>query len=596
MDSPYGELGEALTTAGTRSGRHSLKPPDRAAGVPDRSHGARHAGPPSRWRGCILRWPAATITAVTAIAGASLWIGPSLVIGPWDVFTLLNGGYRIYEGQSPSTDFSNPIGPLPYGLVAIGMHLEHTPSLRAVTYSQVIFLVIASALAWFISSRRLPAPYAAGFTVFEALLAVAVRPLGYWPWQMSYAMLYNRDGWLLYAPLLLFVFLPGRRTRGSLRLPVDGLLLGLTLALLFYDKITFFLAALAATVLGLAIGTLPRSIRLTGGAVAGFAVIALLTRLVFGLHVTAYVTDLARAAEVQGADQRVQMAMQILKWTSPLVLLTILLAVILFGMARRRAEPYRQVILLLIAMTYVLGSSVVISVGDATERSDLPALVVIPLFIVAYFGARLPRWAGGRTASPRLAQSGTAYKAMLAGLVLLLAGTSLPIAGKEIFGLEQATAYRGYVASPPPSQRLDGAPLNDFVIPAGSTYQTAYRESGMLPKMINNGLHLLRQNIRPGQTVFTLAYTDPFSMTLHLPLSKCGPLWWDLGYDFDALHHATASCAIGDATWVIIPRMVPGQGCCQETVSIMLSMYSHYLSRYYHRTQETSNWILLRRD
>jgi hypothetical protein len=113
--------------------------------------------------------------------------------------------------------------------------------------------------------------------------------------------------------------------------------------------------------------------------------------------------------------------------------------------------------------------------------------------------------------------------------------------------------------------------------------------------MIDNGLSLLRQNIRPGDTVFTLAYTDPFSMALGLPLSHCGPLWWDLGYDFDQTHHPTAECAIGTANWVIIPRMVPNQGCCQETVSVMLSIYSDYLSQHYKKVQQTSDWILLRR-
>ena len=108
-----------------------------------------------------------------------LWIGPAPIVAPWDVFTLLNGAYRIYEGQAPGTDFSNPIGPMVYGLTAIGMHLQRAPSLAAVTYGQVIFLVIVSFLAWVVTWRRLPGPYAAALTIFVAFLAVSVRPLGY---------------------------------------------------------------------------------------------------------------------------------------------------------------------------------------------------------------------------------------------------------------------------------------------------------------------------------------------------------------------------------------------------------------------------------
>ena len=162
--------------------------------------------------------------------------------------------------------------------------------------------------------------------------------------------------------------------------------------------------------------------------------------------------------------------------------------------------------------------------------------------------------------------------------------------------LGQAISYRGYVANPPTSQRIDAAPLADFVIPADTNYQTAYRASRDTPEMINNGLALLRHNVRPGQSVFTLADTDPFSLAMNLPLSRCGPLWWDLNFDFTATDHVSAQCAIGNATWVIIPRMVAGQGCCQETVSVMLSLYSDYLSRYYHQTQQTTDWTLLRRN
>ncbi|MCW2936111.1 MAG: hypothetical protein JWM19_7073 [Actinomycetia bacterium] len=542
-------------------------------------------------------WLVATACCVAGIAGIALWIGPSAVIGPWDVFTLLNGGYRIYLGQAPGAQFANPIGPLAYGLVALGMHLQRTPSLRAVVYSQVMFLVIAATMAWVVSWRRLPALYAAIFTVFVAFIAVGVRPLGFSQWQMSYAMLYNRDGWLLYAILLMLVFLPRRiPARANRQLIADGLMLGLLLGLIFYDKITFFIAALAATALALVLRTLPRDRQVWMAAVAGVVTIGVLFRLVFRVHTTAYISDFIQAAEVQVAGQRTGMAEQTLKWTSPLILLVLAVAGLLFMMARRRAEPWQPTLRLLAAAGYVLISSLAISAGDAPERNDLPALVIIPLLVIAFFESRLPWWAGGQASARPRGWSPRPYQALLVGLALLLAGTTVPIAAREALALGRAESYRGYVANPPPSQTFEAAPLRDFVIPAGTTYVTAYRNAGDLPAMINNGLVLLRHDVRPGQGVFTVGYTDPFDMALHLPLSSCGPLWWDLGFDFDARHHPTAQCVIGTDAWVIIPRMIPGQGCCQQTVSVMLSLYSGYLSRYYHQYQETPDWILLRRD
>jgi hypothetical protein len=543
----------------------------------------------------VRGWFIATVSSVAGIAGLSIWIGPAPIVGPWDVFTLLNGAYRIYEGQAPSTDFSNPVGPLVYGLTALGMHLQRAPSLAAVSYGQVIFLVVISALAWVVAWRRLPAMYAAAFTVFVALLAVSVRPLGYSPWTTTYAMLYNRYGWLLYSTLLLLVLL-GRRvpsTRQSRA--ADGFLLGLILGLLFYDKITFFIASMVAVAIGLALSALPRSPRLGAAALSGFVVIGIVMRLAFGVHTTAYIGDFLQAARVQVSGQRTGLLAHAILFTAPFVVTSILLLAGLLIIVRRRGEPIRNIVYLSIAAAYIVGSSLLISAGDADEKGNLPALVVIPLLIVAALEPALPRWAGGSSASRAGSWPVSASRLLLVGLALLLVGATGPIVGEDSLSLGKAIALRGHDARPPATQRFHAGLLHDFVIPADAQWQTAYRTAHNLPAMINNGLSLLRRNIRPGDSVFTLAYTDPFSAALGLPLSRCGPLWWDLGYDFNQTHYPSAQCAIGNAEWVIIPRMIPGQGCCQETVAVMRTVYSRYLSAHYRKVQQTPDWILLQR-
>jgi len=543
----------------------------------------------------VRGWFIATVSSVAGIAGLSIWIGPAPIVGPWDVFTLLNGAYRIYEGQAPSTDFSNPVGPLVYGLTALGMHLQHAPSLAAATYGQVMFLVIISALAWVVAWRRLPAMYAAAFTVFMALLAVSVRPLGYSPWVTTYAMLYNRYGWLLYSTLLLLVLLQRRMPSTKQSRAADGFLLGLILGLLFYDKITFFIASMVAVGIGLALSTLPRSPRLGAAALSGFVVVGVVMRVAFGVHTTAYIGDFLQAARVQVSAQRTGLLAHAIFWTAPFALASILLLGGLFMIVRRRGEPIRDIVYLSLAAAYIMGSSLLISAGDADEKGNLPALVVIPLLIVAALEPTLPRWAGGSATSRSGSWPVSASRLLLVGLALLLVGATGPIVGEDSLGLGKAVALRGYDARPPATQRFDARLLHDFVIPADAQWQTAYRTAHNLPAMIDNGLSLLRRNIRPGDSVFTLAYTDPFSVALGLPLSRCGPLWWDLGYDFNPTHYPSAQCAIGNADWVIIPRMIPGQGCCQETVSVMRTVYSRYLSEHYRKVKQTSDWILLRR-
>jgi hypothetical protein len=43
------------------------------------------------------------------------------MMASWDVFILLDGGYRIVDGQVPDGDFANPIGPLVYIFVSLGV-------------------------------------------------------------------------------------------------------------------------------------------------------------------------------------------------------------------------------------------------------------------------------------------------------------------------------------------------------------------------------------------------------------------------------------------------------------------------------------------
>jgi hypothetical protein len=72
-----------------------------------------------------------------------LAIGPSTIINPCDVFTLLDGAWRIHSNQIPHTDFYNPIGVLPYAISAWLMDLGYV-SLSAVSIGIVIFLVSTS--------------------------------------------------------------------------------------------------------------------------------------------------------------------------------------------------------------------------------------------------------------------------------------------------------------------------------------------------------------------------------------------------------------------------------------------------------------------
>src|SRR5262249_24759586 len=147
-----------------------------------------------------------------------------------DVFIILDGAWRIFNGQIPSTDFTNPIGPLVYWLTALGMHVAG-PSLKAYVYGNLALLLVLAPWGAWIFFKKLPGPHAFLVTLFIAVLITAPHPLGISPEITTYAMIYNRCGWALSALLFVQMLLPDRHTSRHSALSDSisgGLLLGLT--------------------------------------------------------------------------------------------------------------------------------------------------------------------------------------------------------------------------------------------------------------------------------------------------------------------------------------------------------------------------------
>src|SRR5580658_6122769 len=193
------------------------------------------------------RWAAVLLTGFFAlVAGSALVWGSGPISGPWDMAALLDGGWRIVNGQIPHTDFHTPIGPVTYLLVAFGLKVA-TPSVSAVLYGSLLTLVIVIPCAWYAAFTRLPVAVCAFYVLFLGVLLLAPRPLGYAFRDTTYAMIYNRESYALTSVLLILLFLGPRKPLDA-RAGVEGTLAGLLLGLLLYCKVTYFAFGVAATV------------------------------------------------------------------------------------------------------------------------------------------------------------------------------------------------------------------------------------------------------------------------------------------------------------------------------------------------------------
>jgi hypothetical protein len=523
------------------------------------------------------------------IVGISTALGAAPITGPWDVAILLDGGWRIVNAQAPHTDFHNPIGPLAYMLVAFGMKI-HSPSTAAITYGTDLLFVIVMPCAWYVASRRFPWALASFFVLFTGFYLITPRPPGYAIFDTTYAMMYNREAYVLISILLVSVLVKPRATAASSEWS-EGIIVGLLFGLLFYCKITYFVFAIPLTLLGVLLEKRPLRWFIAAG--AGLVVVI---AVFFALHIrpSRYIADIAAAGRSQSPGMRITLLSQSIVDNGVWIYLLIVCLVILTCAAAKQA-PARNLFagfrLWAVALS-TLGAALLISSGNGSQGGgvDDPLYFVAALMLLEIFRRK--------HAQPNSDGANPARIAYGACALLLL-----PIFGGVILARDAASCgyslawqffRRPAFAS---ARRIHSADLSDFYVPPSTTHMTAYWAARDYPDDINDGIALLQRSMQKGDRLTTIALTNPFNFALSLQPAHDADLWWDLNFSFDRKHFPPPSAALGDATLVIVPRLIKrNAGCCFATVDAMLDIYGDYLRANFHPVGSTDIWVLYRRN
>ena len=173
------------------------------------------------------------VCAVTAFTGAA----HTKLFGH-DIFLLLDGGWRVLNGQRPSVDFSPGTGPLLPLIMAAGLKLAGN-SVRGVGYASALFGAAVGFWSYALARKRMPWTPAILLALLLTLIAVAPYPLGWLPNVLSHAMLYNRYGYALLGIVVLDSFDPEHKTS------LGAVSTGILCAALLFLKPSFGLVALA---------------------------------------------------------------------------------------------------------------------------------------------------------------------------------------------------------------------------------------------------------------------------------------------------------------------------------------------------------------
>ena len=540
------------------------------------------------------RLGAAALVLVAPILATVAWIGAAPTHAyAQDVFFVLNGAWRVLNGQAPHVDFFSPFGPLIFLVVALGLKLARF-DVQGIGYGISLMGMVVAAGVFRLASRRVGAAPALLLTVYLTLLCVTPYPLGMDPARFSHAMSYNRIGYGLLCLVMIEAFSrpskehpqngaavrsgnprvsgPFGGADGALcaregatgRLEwLDGAITGAACVLLLFLKANFFLVAGAFVVLSMVCRRVERN-RVGGLAWASLAM---------GIAFLAYLRG--DAASMWG-DLRIAANARSGGITWPVLLsasaghwMDLSRLAMLGWLARGRLlDDFRM-----LWLPAVFGGSILLGITNNQGPVSPPVdVLVILLAVLVPAQNRMARLLVPLCLVPVLWQAGNDARSIVLA------------AGEKIHG--PAKGEIKTLAAP----HLSHLHLYDYV---GNTPNDEYTNGRSFVDHINQGIELLEKHSEGGETIVCPELADPFAYALLRPPSRGGFVLLAHGYSYTDTRRPSSERLFGGADLALLPNRT---AMTAEDLAHNRRNFFGYIERNFHLIAETEEWRLLRNN
>lgn len=525
---------------------------------------------------------AASLSVLSLLVALQIFRG-SIYIESYsvDIFTPLEGVLHLQQGHRPHLDFSSPVGIfylVPYYLVS----LFTSVSGMTIVYANALVGAFAFFLATAVGIGRL-APVSAGlFSLYVGLVAISPRFLGFsldhWIFDFTtYNAAYNRWGWSFYCILCLIVALPKARDVDARRHHFDAFITAFLLFVLFYLKITYFMAGVGLVVVSLV--TIRRSQIVRYGAAVALALVLLFLLMELASHITVpYLDDLKSAAAAQPHRFRIASFFRILFATFYEDLLILLIGVGAAVLAGTIAvDAFRKAILL----AALLGSGLAVATHNhfTYEVPIIPVVALIAFYL--FFGSRAD------------VERTRGWNLVLYCMVVLVFLKPMVM---DIGSLLRVSFHAG--ARGPDVEWLRGTAFRDLEV--GERHNSLRNGENKGPLccanndneylyVLSDGVELLRRHMSRPATVLPLTWSNPFPSLLGLPPVKHELLWWDAQRTFSASSHPNGRELLKEVDYVLIPKVEVPQGPGQ----LMREIYADNLRTAFVQIDESRYWTLV---
>jgi hypothetical protein len=444
---------------------------------------------------------------------------PLIRSAPWDIIIQLDVAWRIIHGQKLNVDFAPFIPSLTALIDSFGMRLTGAKAL-SILYGNIILFIVLTPWAWKIARNRLSALNAFLFSIFIGSLLIAPRSLAsISPDFTGYAMLYNRQGYVLLSMLLIeLLILPRKEQRiNSLK---SGVTTGALMALLIFSKLTFFAVGVSALIISCLFSQKP--IKWFTSLIVSFGLSIALMNICFGLNVFAYIGEMNSIAADYVSDHSGYGFFYYIVAENFGYLYTCLASLLILFLEywRTREKNARlNEILSLLSIILITISSIFLCIFSAQD-TEIPLFFVAGLIFLNYFCGRF---------------KSIEYPLDTRGLFIYFLGIVIiiPILFGNIFFQDASSIISAFILDKPnpsklaQSQKFNSKSMADFFIPdyqMPSTIPTRYNigHPSLYPIKVNDGLEILRKHISKDSRIATVDFSNPFPFALELPPPEGG--------------------------------------------------------------------------
>ncbi|MBY3280083.1 MFS transporter [Rhizobium laguerreae] len=473
-----------------------------------------------------------------------------------DVLIFIDGAHRIAVGQVPNRDFHTALGPLVFYIPALGYLLSGNFG-AAIPMGMALLTVAFMPAMIRILLSRLSSHSAIALGIFLILILAVPINLGSPVRLLSFAMFYNRIGWVALGLILVMYLTP--RSEAARNDVADSLATAFLLLVQFYTKATYGLCGVAFLIF-LLLDRQQRSWILVSLLLTALAMIVI---EFFWRGTLQHIEDLRAAARVSGDHDVRSILKNVRENLSDLVVFTVF-ALVAFWHIRSLRD--------------LLYSGFCVGAGLAIINQNAHSWGIITLYCGAAVLAEKARRFQSGDQSAQMERPAR----LAAALPLLLIFFLLP----PIVHHGEAIALHTALAAENVGKPL-GPPLFEDVReidpPGGEPdFIQRYLDS------IESGGALLQALPIPLERVFVLDFVNPFSAGLGIRPPTGDTAWFHWNRNINEKAYIPPEALFADVKIVMVPKTGINSLPLQE-------LYGPFISKNFDMVQKTPEWTIYQR-